>query len=51
MGENECRNGEAGIYEEAVEDGCNSLLMPVCGSVLEVGEPLGVEWGILGTFS
>ena len=28
-----CRNGEAGVCEETVEDGCDSLLMPVCGSV------------------
>ena len=28
-----CRNGEAGVCEETVKDGCDSLLMPVCGSV------------------
>ena len=34
-----CGNGGAGVCGQAVEDGCNSLLMPVCGSVGD-GEPL-----------
>ena len=34
---------------KTVEDGCDSLLMPVCGSV-GAGEPLGVEWAIMGIF-
>ena len=38
-----------GVGEETVEYGCDSLLMP-CVDLLEVGEPLGVEWAIMGTF-
>ena len=38
----------AGVCGHTVEDGCDSLLMPVCGSV-EVGNPMAVEWATTGT--
>ena len=38
----------AGVCGQTVEDGCDSLLMPVCGSV-EVGNPMAVEWATTGT--
>ena len=43
-----CENGEAGVCGQTVEDWCDSLLMPVCGSVGRWGEPLwelnGLPW-------
>ena len=44
-----CRDGGVGVCEQTIENGCDSLLMPVCGSVGVVGEPL-VEWASMGTF-
>ena len=32
-----CRNGGVGVCEQTVENGCDSLLMPVCGSVGAAG--------------
>ena len=44
-----CRKGGAAVSEDTVEYGCDSQLMPVCGSV-GGREPLGVEWAIMETF-
>ena len=51
-----CRMGEfedvgmvGEVCKEIVEDGCNSLLC-LFVDLLEVGEPLGVEWDVMGTF-
>ena len=39
-----CRNRGAGVCEETVEDGCDSLLMPVCGSF----GGMGTSWSEMG---
>ena len=44
-----CRMG--GVENvETVEDGPDSVLMPMCGSVGGRGGPLGVEWATMETF-
>ena len=40
----------AGVCGQTVENGCNSLLMPVCVSVGGGGGCMGVECATMGTF-
>ena len=43
-----CRNGGAGVCGHTVEGGCDSLLMPVCGSVGGGGNLYGSGMGYHG---
>ena len=43
-----CRNGGAGVCGQTVEDGCDSLQMPVCGSAGGGGNLYGSGMGYHG---